>query len=103
MRYFLHLGLVGTLGVLAACQADSSDAASQPAIDPAFQSACAKQITAQMIDPTAAEISYSNMTTEDGIKASVTVTNPTDGSISALEFLCIPNGDGDAIAELLAD
>jgi len=107
MRHLVQLGLFGCLGFMVACQADRSgtnyDVTSEVAIDPDFKSACAKEIDAQMTAPSSPEITYQNMTDEDGMKATVSLKNSTDGSVTTLEFLCIPDGDGEAIAELISD
>lgn len=105
MRHLIRFGLFGCLGAIAACQADGSGAnyGSEVAIDPAFKSACAKEIDGQLTAAATPKITYQNMTDEDGMKATVTLKNPTDGSVTTLEFLCIPDGDGEAIAELISD
>lgn len=105
MQFLFKMGLFGGLSFMAACQADVSGAnyGSDVGIDPAFKSACAKEISAQMTAPSSPEISYQNMIDEDGMKATVSLENPTDGSVTTLEFLCIPDGDGQAIAELISD
>jgi len=72
-------------------------------IDAGFKSACAKEISGQMTSPSSPEITYQNMTDEDGMKATVSLKNPTDGAVTTLEFRCIPDGDGQAIAELISD
>jgi hypothetical protein len=90
---------------MAACQADGSGKQydSEVGIDPGFKSACAKEIGAQMTASSSPEITYQNLTEEDGMTATVSLTSPTDGSVTTLEYLCIPDGDGEAIADLISD
>lgn len=70
--------------------------------DAAFKSACTDKITAKMIDPSAADISYTPLSGEDGFRASVNLKTQGGGDI-ALEFTCRRNADGDVVSKLISD
>ena len=68
-----------------------------------FQMACSDEITAKMIDPTAAQIAYKSLPQEAGYQAQVTLQNRGGGKTMTFDYICLRAEDGEVITKLISD
>lgn len=68
-----------------------------------FQANCRERITAKMIDPDAASITYVPTSQPDAYLAQVELLNRATGGTIRLDFDCRRNADGEVTTKMLAD
>jgi hypothetical protein len=68
-----------------------------------FQADCRERITARMIDPDAANITYVPTSQPDAYLAQVELLNRASGGTIRLDFDCRRNADGEVTTKMLAD
>ena len=75
----------------------------KPSAATLFQTACSDEITAKMIDPTAAKISYTRLMQGAGYQAQVTLQNQGSGKTMTFDYICLRAEGGEVITKLISD
>ena len=70
---------------------------------PTLQSACTDRITANMPDPTAANVSYTPLSGEDGYQAEVILLTRGNAKPLKFDYTCHRAADGEVITKRISD
>lgn len=68
-----------------------------------LQSDCTDKITARMIDPAAANVSFTPLSDENGLQAQVKLLNRESGGTIELNFTCVRTANGEVVTTLVSD